>query len=274
MEERAHGATPGLRRDYGMRTAEQQAAFVLPHLRPGMRLLDVGCGPGSISIGLARAVAPGHVTGIDHDEKHIEAACRGAAAAGVTNVTFRVGDALSLPFENDSFDVVFENNVFIHLAEDAARAAVEIHRVLKPNGLFAARDVDTDSVVWGHRTNAIRELNQLFVTWQRSRGSDTTLGSRLPDILREAGFADVVKSVSADTKGDPESVRSHAAITVSLLEGPFGRDALENDWVDLSTIERLKDAVQEWGEHPDAFFGNVHVEVVGWKRELSVSSPS
>lgn len=266
MEQRAHGVTPGLRRDYGTRTAEQQAAFVLPYLRRGMQLLDVGCGPGSISIGLAGAVAPGRVTGIDHDEKHVEAACRAAAVARVTNVCFRVGDALSLPFEDDFFDAVFENNVFIHLAENAPRAAVEIHRVLKPNGFFAARDVDTDSVVWGHRTTAIRELDQLFIAWQRSRGSDTTLGSRLPDILREAGFVDVVKSVSADTKGDPESVRSHAAITLSLLEGPFGRDALENDWVNLSTIGRLKDAVQEWGDHPDAFFGNVHVEVVGWKR--------
>jgi SAM-dependent methyltransferase len=240
MEERAHGVTPGLYR--------------------------VGCGPGSITMGLARAVAPGHVTGIDHDAGHVEAARNLAEAQGVTNVAFELGDALSLPFQDDFFDAAFENNVFMHLAQNADRAAAEIYRVLRPGGFLAARDVDTDSVVWGHRTHAIRELDQLFIAWQRSRGSDTTLGSRLPAILREAGFADVVKTVSADTKGDQEAVRSHAAITMSLLEGSFGRDALTNDWVDLSTIERLKEAVREWGEHPDAFFANVHVEVIGWKR--------
>ena len=68
------GVTPGLNRDYEDRTADRQAAFVLPYLRPGMNLLDVGCGPGTITVGLAQAVAPGHVIGIDHDSMHISAA--------------------------------------------------------------------------------------------------------------------------------------------------------------------------------------------------------
>lgn len=266
MQERAHGVTPGLRSDYANRTAERQAAFVLPYLRPGIQMLDVGCGPGSITVGFARAVAPGHVVGVDHDSAHIEEARGLAAGQGVDNATFETGDALALSYEDAAFDAAFENNVFTHLAESAPQAAAEIYRVLKPGGFLAARDVDTDSVVWGHRTHAIRELDQLFIAWHRSRGSDTTIGSRLPRVLRQAGFTDIVKTVSADTKGEPDAVRAHAAITISLLEGPFGQDALANDWVDLSTIERLKDAVQEWGEHPDAFFANVHVEVVGWKR--------
>jgi ubiquinone/menaquinone biosynthesis C-methylase UbiE len=263
--ERAHGVTPGLSQDYTARTADQQAAFVLPYLRAGMNLLDVGCGPGTITLGLAQAVAPGHVTGIDHDAVHIDAATTLVAEEGVTNATFRIGNALSLPFEDETFDAVFENDLLTHLSRNAVGAAEEVYRVLKPRGFFAARDVDADAVVWGHLTDALKQLDRLFTAWHQSRGSDITLGKRLPAILRKAGFINTIKSVSADTKGDPEQVRAHAGITTFLLDGPFGRDILENGWADSSTVERLKESIREWGEHPDAFFANVHVEVIGWK---------
>jgi ubiquinone/menaquinone biosynthesis C-methylase UbiE len=262
---RAHGVTPGLRQDYVTRRADKQAAFVLPYLRQGMDLLDIGCGPGTITIGLAQAVSPGHVTGIDHDRQHIESAREHAADQGVANVSFQIGDAFSLAFEDGTFDVAFENNMFTHLAQDAVDAAREAYRVLKPLGLLAVRDVDADSVVWGHHNDLIRKLDELFVAWHQSRGSDITLGKQLPNILRQAGFTNTIKSVSADTKGTLEETRSHAQITISLLDGPFGRDIVDNGWVDRSVVKQLMENIREWGEHPDAFFANVHVEVIGWK---------
>jgi ubiquinone/menaquinone biosynthesis C-methylase UbiE len=265
QDERAHGVTPGLSRDYETRTADQQAAFVLPYLHPGMHLLDVGCGPGTITLGLAQAVAPGRVIGVDHDSRHIEAAQALAVERGIVNVSFQTGSALSLPFDDQTFDAAFENNVFTHLSQDALQAAREVLRVLKPGGFFAARDVDVDSVVWGHRTDEIQQLDRLFIRWHQSRGSDITLGKRLPAILRQSGFTRTLKSVSADTKGNPDKVRSHADITLSLLDGLFGRDILANAWADQPTIARLKAGIQAWGDHPDAFFANVHVEVIGWK---------
>ncbi len=265
--ERAHGVTPGLRQDYVTRSANQQAAFVLPYLRPGMTVLDMGCGPGTITLGLAERVAPGHVIGIDHDAAHVESARALAAERGASNVSFELGSAFSLPFQEDTFDAVFENDLFVHLAQTAVRAAEEAHRVLKPEGFFAARDADVDSVVWGHSSDTLKQLDRLFVAWHHSRGSDIALGKRLPAILREAGFSRTLKSVSADTKGTPDEVRSHARITVSLLDGPFGRDILANGWADRPTLERLKQGIQAWGEHADAFFANVHVEVIGWKSD-------
>jgi SAM-dependent methyltransferase len=230
-----------------------------------MDLLDVGCGPGTITLGLAQAVAPGHVTGIDHDAAHVKAASDLAAEQGVPNVTFQEGEALSLQFEEGTFDAAFENDLLTHLPEDAVRVAGEVYRVLKPGGFFAARDVDAEAVVWGHRTAPIRQLDELMMAWQRSRGSDITLGKRLPALLRQAGFTRTVKSVSADTKGDPEAVRSHARITLFLLDGPLGRDAVENGWADEPTIGHLKEGIEAWAEHPDAFFANIHIEVIGWK---------
>lgn len=265
--ERAHGVTPVLNQDYASRTAAQQAAFVLPYLHPGMNLLDIGCGPGTITTGLARVVAPGSVIGIDLDSKHIEEAKSLAAEQSVTNINFQQGDALSLSFEDDTFDAVFENNVFTHLNRKSPKAAGEIFRIVKPGGFFAARDADVDYVVWGNINNAIKQIDLLFKAWHKSRGSDITLGKRLPSILREAGFINTIKSVSADTKGSPESTRSHAKITASLLDGPFGRDIVNKMWTNKSTVEDLKKSINEWGEHPDSFFSNVHIEVIGWKPE-------
>ncbi len=265
QEERAHGVTPGLRQDYGARTAERQAAFALPHLRPGMDVLDIGCGPGSITLGLARAVAPGRVTGIDHDAKHVEAARALADEQGVANVSFQTGDALALPFDDASFDAAFENNMLVHLGQRAGQAAAEAYRVLRPGGVFAARDVDVDAVLWGHHSEVLQEIDRLFAAWHESRGSDLKIGKHLPAVLREDGFIETVKSVSADTKGTPEETRAHAEITVFLLDGPFGRDIVANGWGDQALVERMKAGIREWGEHPDAFFANVHVEVVGWK---------
>ena len=265
QEKRAHGVTPGLSQDYVTRTANQQAAFVLPYLHSEMNLLDVGCGPGTITVGLAKVVAPGHVVGVDLDSMHIEAARTLAAEQGVTNVTFQLGSALSLPFDDGRFDVAFENNVFVHLSLRALQAAKEVHRVLKPQGIFAARDADAESDVWGNLNDSIKQLDKWFIAWHQSRASDITLGKRLPTILRQAGFTDTVKSVSADTKGDPEGTRSHARITTFLLDGPFGQAIVDNGWADRSTVEHLKESIRAWGEHPDAFFANVHVEVIGWK---------
>jgi hypothetical protein len=76
---------------HATRTAASMAGFFLPHLRPGMRVLDCGCGPGSITVGLAEHVAPGEVIGIDLDPTHIALAQRRAAAAGPANVRFARG---------------------------------------------------------------------------------------------------------------------------------------------------------------------------------------
>ena len=60
---RAHGVTPGLQNDYLLRTADKQAAFFIPYLKSGMSVIDLGCGPGTITTGFAKIVSPGLVTG-------------------------------------------------------------------------------------------------------------------------------------------------------------------------------------------------------------------
>jgi ubiquinone/menaquinone biosynthesis C-methylase UbiE len=93
---RGHGAGPESHdfhtRRLSRRTAAVAAAFFLPHLRPGMRVLDGGCGPGTITVGLAQAVAPGEVVGIDPLANRLDLARSTADAEGVNNVRFEFGD--------------------------------------------------------------------------------------------------------------------------------------------------------------------------------------
>ena len=79
------------------RSAGSHAAYLLPHLKPGHRVLDFGCGPGTISVGLAKAIEPGELHGIDMEESQINVARAAAQAGGHANATFHVGDVTAFP---------------------------------------------------------------------------------------------------------------------------------------------------------------------------------
>jgi ubiquinone/menaquinone biosynthesis C-methylase UbiE len=109
----AEGATT--KQIFGARTAGSYAAFLLPHIQKGQRLLDIGCGQGTITIGLAEAIASGEVVGIDMEESLINAARDLAKEQGISNVRFEVGNTYELDFKNECFDVAYSNGVLEHL---------------------------------------------------------------------------------------------------------------------------------------------------------------
>ena len=114
-ENYSHGYSERIIQRQATRTAEFDAGFLLPHLKPGMKLLDCGCGTGSITIGLAQVVAPGEVVGIDMESSVIERATASAADKKANNVSFQTGDVYELPFSDEYFDVVYANTVLEHL---------------------------------------------------------------------------------------------------------------------------------------------------------------
>ena len=135
-----HGHHDSVLRSHRWRTAENSAAYLLDHLRPGMTLLDVGCGPGTITADLARVVAPGPVIGMDAEAKVIaEAAAMAAAAdgvvvgAGVGSLAFEVGNLFDLRFDDGTFDVVHAHQVLQHVGDPVA-ALIEMRRVCRSGG--------------------------------------------------------------------------------------------------------------------------------------------
>jgi SAM-dependent methyltransferase len=165
-----YGHSPGVVTVHARRTAAREAAFFLPYLYPGMRLLDAGCGPGSITVGLAEAVAPGEVIGIDIAPEVLAPARALVRQRGLNNVRFQQGDVDALPFDDATFDAVFAHTLLEHVA-DGVRVLRELQRVLRPGGVIGVRDCDWASGVFAPDDMAVTEAMTVVI-----RGAVGTFG--------------------------------------------------------------------------------------------------
>ena len=156
-----HGHHESVLRSHQWRTAENSAAYLLPLLTPDARVLDVGCGPGTITADLAALVPDGHVTGIDAAEGVLDNARAEAEQRGSGNVTFETGNVYQLSYPDDSFDVVHAHQVLQHLSDPVA-ALAEMRRVCRPGGLVAARDGDYAGMFWFPEDPGMTEWQALY----------------------------------------------------------------------------------------------------------------
>ncbi|WFU45867.1 methyltransferase domain-containing protein (plasmid) [Bradyrhizobium sp. CB82] len=185
-----HGHHASVVTNHAKRTAEVEAAFFLPYLKPGMHLLDVGCGPGSITTGLALRVAPAQTIGIDPSEDVIEMARLRAKAQLTNNVTFETGNIYEHRFTPESFDAVFAHQVLQHLSRpiDALR---QFRSLLKPGGVVGARDVDWGSTTFYPENRGMRHFLALYDQLARLNGGEANAGRFLPHWFHEAGFFEI-----------------------------------------------------------------------------------
>jgi arsenite methyltransferase len=126
-------------------TTASFAGVANPHriapLTAGATVVDIGCGAGMDLLLAAQAVGPaGHAIGIDMAEAMANRARAGARALGLSQVEVRIGDALDLPVDSASVDVVISNGV-LNLTPDKQQAFAEVYRVLKPGGQFLYADI-------------------------------------------------------------------------------------------------------------------------------------
>jgi SAM-dependent methyltransferase len=257
-----HGHHESVLRSHRWRTAENSAAYLLPHLRPGFRLLDVGCGPGTISIDLAGRVAPGRVVGIDAAEGPLEAARRAAAAAEVANVTFQVADAMALPFADASFDVVHAHQVLQHVPDPVGMLR-EMRRVCRPGGIVAARDSDYAAMTWHPADPALTGWLDLYERTARASGGEPDAGRRLLSWAHEAGLTDVTASASAWCYASPEERSWWGGLwSERALKSTFAEQALTHRLADQAELERISAAWQRWAAEPDGWFAILHGEIL------------
>lgn len=178
MDTYTHGHADSVLQSHRWRTAENSAAYLLPELRPGTDLLDVGCGPGTITVDLAARVAPGRVLGIDASPDPLAEARAAAERSGV-QATFQVGDVYALDLPDDSFDVVHAHQVLQHLTDPVA-ALREMARVCRPGGVVAVRDVDYATFTWFPAVPGLDRWLEVYYAVARANDAEPDAGRRLP----------------------------------------------------------------------------------------------
>jgi ubiquinone/menaquinone biosynthesis C-methylase UbiE len=148
-------------------------------LQGSERVLDVGCGTGTLAVLVKSRFPDAAVFGIDPDPKAIRRARRKAERAGLT-VRFDEAFANKLPYDDRSFDRVFSSMMFHHLGEGKLDMLREVRRVLAPGGSFHMLD-------FGGTTPPTNPMARLFVSMHHLREN---FGTGIVELMRNAGFAD------------------------------------------------------------------------------------
>ncbi|NJQ02855.1 methyltransferase domain-containing protein [Streptomyces zingiberis] len=249
-------------RSHTWRTAANSAAYLLPELRPGRRLLDVGCGPGTVTADLAARVAPGRVTGADTAPEILRRARATAAGRGLENVDFTVTDVSALGFPDAVFDVVHAHQLLQHVA-DPVGALREMRRVLRPGGVAAARDSDYAGMIWYPRVPGLDDWSDLYRRVARSGGGEPDAGRRLLSWAREAGFTEITPSASVWCYATPEERAWWSGLWAErTVASSYADRAVDGGHATREELRRIADAWRTWGSSPDGWFTVPHGEIL------------
>lgn len=247
------------------RSLRTHAKHLIPHLKPGTCALDFGCGPGTLSVGLAKAVEPGEMHGIDMEASQIELARSAATAGGHTNAVFHVGNALELPFEDNYFDIAHCHTVLMHIPDTQAVLA-EVKRVLKPGGIIASRELVGASCFLEPNREEFDTAWQVFLRLLEANGGHPEMGKELKNAFLEAGFMDIQATLSFDSFGSAEDI----AFLHSFIGGWFFMPevvaaAIQYGLATQQIFDEVRVALDEWSEQAGAVGGLAFGECVASK---------
>jgi 2-polyprenyl-3-methyl-5-hydroxy-6-metoxy-1,4-benzoquinol methylase len=256
-----HGHAEPVLQSHRWRTVENSAAYLLPSLRPGLDLLDVGCGPGTITVDLATRVAPGRVLGLDLSPEPLAEARAAAERVGV-DVSFQVGDVYVLEAPDESFDVVHAHQVLQHLTDPIA-ALREMARVCRSGGVIAVRDVDYAATTWFPADPDLDRWLDLYSRVARRNDAEPDAGRRLLSWAHAAGLRDVAATTSSWCFASPDERKWWGTSWAGrATASSFAEQAVAYGLATAAELEEIGAAWLRWAAADDGWLGMLHGELL------------
>ncbi|WP_324788027.1 class I SAM-dependent methyltransferase [Streptomyces sp. H51] len=257
-----HGHHESVLRSHTWRTAANSAAYLLGSLKPHMKILDIGCGPGTITADLAELVPDGHVTGVDAAPEVLERARATAAERGLGNVGFAVADVHALDYPDDTFCVVHAHQVLQHVG-DPVRALREMRRVTRPGGLIAVRDSDYAAMTWYPASAGMDDWLELYHRVARANGGEPDAGRRLKAWAVRAGLSDITATSSTWTFSTAEERAWWSGLWADrTVASAYAEQATAGGHATAEQLRAAADAWREWGAREDGWFCVLHGEIL------------
>jgi len=235
------------------RSAAEYADFVLPSIGSRDRVLDVGCGPGSITIGLAQVA--GHVTGVDVEDAEFADARAYAAEHGLDNVEFLEGSIYELNAPGASIDVCTLFSMMETL-DAPLEGLAEVRRVMKPGGMIGASSIEYGGLILhGPGEPLLRRFYELRLKlWEAQGDVHPYRGRELRGLLLAAGFERVEAVTTYLSYGSEERVRTFGLGRAADCRDEWYVDGLmDHGFTDQVEVDALERAWTTWAESPDSF---------------------
>jgi len=257
-----HGHQESVVAAHATRTIANSAAYLASHLLPGISLLDVGCGPGSITAEFADRVSPGgNVLGIDYSSEVVERAADTYASTEV-DLAFAQMDLYALDVADDSFDVVHAHQVLQHVSDPVA-ALREMHRVARPGGIIAVRDADYAGMHWAPDSPQLDTWLDVYRNVAKANDAEPDAGRHLIRWAREAGLVDVTASIDAWLFATPDrrawwgGTWADRVVSSSLAE-----QAQELGLASAEDLTAMAAGWRAWIDEQDGWFVCPHAQLI------------
>lgn len=247
-----------------MRRAERCCRFFRHHVKVGSNILDCGCGPGAVTVGLAQWASKGKTVGVDIGAEPLEVARQTAQKLGVGNVSFQEASIFSLPFPDESFDIVFAQTVFIHIP-DHDKALAEMKRVLSPGGLIALREGDHGSTIDWPDDPLVAEVARLFSLNEQHCGGNPDVGRQLGTLLLNAGFENVFLTFDFMQPEQPEKRAGYFHGIAGVVAGEIGTRAIQEGWISEERLDQVVTRFHALADKEDAVHLMPYGQAVGRK---------
>lgn len=256
-----HGHHESVLRSHSWRTAENSAGYLLGHLKPGLSILDIGCGPGTITIDLAKLVAPGEVIGVDVSSDVVEQARANRAADGQTNVSFTTGSGYELGYADSSFDVVHAHQVLQHVS-DPVEMLREMHRVCRPGGIVAVRDADYAAMAWWPADPRLDRWMEIYQAVAKGNHAEPNAARHLVDWATQAGYTDIDPSADTWVFATPSDRQWWGGLWADrVVASSLAEQAVDRGIATMDELHHVAEGFREWAAHPTSWFAVVNGEL-------------